>query len=253
MFRFVILLCLSLLTVIDSKEECVRISTCKCRHSKGTVNLSGLRGHIFNVSLGGMEILYFPCEQLVDIAANCMKSDNNAICTKNNSNVSVWGKQESVKFIVPNTIDYGTILAEFSFLPPGHATRRTQLYLHCPKEGDTIRTQFKVDNYQHNDMALTLTNKMACFVVRDIWGSGHLLVTELILIIVSVLGSVSVVALCRYRRGEKGFDLINHKRTFVGVCGLFIDGFRTTFFCFPKLRRNIGVKVRNGYSEIYSI
>ena len=254
MFRFVIFLFIfSFFTpLLAKKEECVKITPCKCRHTKGIVDLSGLKGHNLNVTLGGMEIWYFPCGQVADIGI-CRRSENNAICSRNNSNVKVWGTQESVKFIVPNVEDYRTIMAEFSFTPPGSGTviRRAQVYLVCPKKGDTIGTQLKVDNYQRGDITLTLTTEMACFVRPNLWGSGHLLKLELLLMLVSVPVLVSIVALCRYRRGKRGFELIDHKRTPVIICSLFVDGFRTTFCCFPSVRRHIGVDWRADYEAIY--
>ena len=253
MFRFLILLTFALVAVDGSgKEECVTISSCKCRHSKGIMDLSGLRGHKFSATFGALEILYFPCQQLVDLGSNCKQEDNNAVCVKNSSQVAVWGTQGSVKFIVPNTNDYRTLMAEFSFKPKLGATRRTQLYIHCPKQGDTTPTQFKVDNYQENDIAVTLETEMGCFVSvgSSAMGSGYLLLLELIVIIALVLGSLSIVAVCRYRRGERGHQLVSHKRTLVAVCGLFVDGIRTALCCFPQMRRNIGTDRTTGYESI---
>ncbi|KAI6650269.1 hypothetical protein LOD99_5948 [Oopsacas minuta] len=248
-FEFFLLYAL-FVCVYGGKEECKRLSSCKCQHSKGTVDLSNLEGLQFTAENGTKNFSYFPCKQSFDLPG-CMKSDDNAICVTSGSGSYSMGTQKSVKFIVPNTEDYGTIMAQFQFTPQGEKpTKHSELYIKC-QHGETA-TQFKFDGLQNNNVVLQLTTKQGCYIITaGIWGNWYILVGVIVLIIATFLILYSIATVCKYKQSVRGLKLINHTDHLRSVARLILDGFRTSLSCFPYMRQNIGVDGTSGYQTIY--
>ena len=251
---FVLILLLQLFVCVYSKEACLHISNCKCKHSKGIVDLSPLHGQSFKATTKqqnrSLEFTFFPCEQTQDLGYGCHTSENNAVCLKDESDYVSYGVEASVKFIVPNTNDYSAILAKFTPLSGKHPS--SEVYIRCQHDRTTTTTLI-VNEVQNNNVQLELKSIHACFTPYDPIGSWYLLVTVMVLLVVTVTGVLTTITICRYSQGVRGVYLINHKDVCIGLFKLGIDGVRTVFSCFPVCRNKIGVSVRDRYSPIREI
>ena len=256
---FALILFLQLFVCVYSKETCLRLSNCKCKHSKGVVDLSALHGQSFSDTLKqhneSLEFTFFPCNQTKDLGPGCMMTDNNAVCMKNGTEYVSYGVTSGVEFTVPYKDDYSIILAKFK--PLTGKDQKSEVNLKC--SNDKTITHLKVYQVQNNNVQLELSSREACFTppdipplrVRDPWGSCYLLVNVISLIIVTVSGVLVITTCLRYRKGIRGVELINHTDNCFSGFRLGRDGVRTLFSCFPYCRRKIGVDFRDGYSTVH--
>ena len=144
------------------KEECKKISNCKCQHSKGIVDLSSISSKLFTAEKDKHSFRYFPCSQTQDVTGSCKESDNNAICgqDKTTNQVLDWGLEDSVTFLVPNSDDYDVVIAKFTSYD---SKRKTELYLDCPN-GEKDRPEgLEVLEVQGDNAELRLTSREACY------------------------------------------------------------------------------------------
>ena len=272
---FLTLLCVAM----ANKEECKKISNCKCQHSKGTVDLSSISSKLFTATKDSQTFRYFPCSQSQDVSASCKRSDDNAICMQDKSSGQVldWGSEDSVTFLVPNTVDYGVVIAEFTSFD---SKRKTELYLDCP-EGNKNRAEgLEVLEVQGDNAELRLTSKAACYTPNsptphttptkphtaptkphttgtephttgtppilqiDLkkWGHWYAFAGSVGLFLVLFFFYFVVRLVLRFRDEEKHDT---PKESCCYLIGLFFDGILCVFSCFPICRNSIGRRTRD--------
>ena len=241
--------------VYSDKESCLPLSSCKCKHSKGIIDLSPLHGQTFSAWQQDetLEFTFFPCKQTESLGDGCDKSKNNAVCSKKGNEIVSYGVQSGVEFIIPNTEDYGVTLAMFT--PQNGNQHSSEVYLKCQQDKKTTTTQLKVAQVQNNNVQLELTSIHACYFTPQShppgpWGSYYLLVAVIVIIIVTIIVVLVTTTVYRYSTGIRGVKLINHTENCLGGLRLFVDGCRTLFSCFPGVRKDIGVNMRGGYTKL---
>ena len=237
------------LLVNGSKDACNKLSPCKCQHSRGIVDISSLSGKNFTVIDKGIFCIFFPCEQGKNWGKGCAKADNNAVCSNhstNGRNIQSWGTEASAEFLVPNSIDYNSIMVKFH-----SGEMKTELYLECAKESG--EDKFTILQVQHDNIQLRLKSQAACYTPSQNFrfnlgkpGACYLFVTIIILSLLYFALLFSIGMFWRWKRNAKGWGPLP---TLIMYLKLVLDGFLFTFSCFPRCRRAIGVE-SGGYTMI---
>ncbi|XP_013378914.1 uncharacterized protein LOC106150578 [Lingula anatina] len=221
--RHLFILCLHFLILVSPvrSETCTKLGPCKCKTSKGTIDLTPLSGNgqvakFTFTDTGSKDVYSFsPCVAFSQFAG-CADA---AMCQLHGGGYYLLGKQDSMEFL--GDPQAGSLVMHF--LP--QALRESRITLHCSpgKEGEFIFIKEDQDpSTKLSTFQFSLTTKYACLPEHSLSLGSVLCIILLVLVIIYL---VCGILFLKFVRGAQGAELIPNLDFWKDFPFLVRDGF----------------------------